>query len=389
MSGARADQRVSSWCAALLVVLATWPGWAVADDNEARLKALRQRIEAVNEQIARDVTRLDSGVAELRKLDLEVQAADRQLSELGHAIHATREELNALRAREAELEAALAADRSELASQVRSAFLSGGRERIQLMLNQEDPAFVGRMGTYYRLFSERRAQAIRAVAKRLEALKQVAEQVVKTEATLQQKIASENRGRETLAATRAERAQLIARIRQRIETGNGERATLEREQARLEGLIADLQAILKNFPVASKNAFPKLKGELAWPITGQLLADFGQPRGSADVRWNGVLVGAERGTAVRAIARGRVAYADWLPGLGLLTVLEHSDNYISLYGFNESLAREAGEWVDAGDILAAVGDSGGQTRTALYFEIRRASKPLNPHDWFASTVSGR
>lgn len=147
--------------------------------------------------------------------------------------------------------------------------------------------------------------------------------------------------------------------------------------------------MLKAFPVASRDAFPKLKGRLAWPLNGRLLADYGQPRAGAKVKWNGVLIRAERGRDVRSIARGRVAYADWLPGLGLLTVLEHSDGYISLYGHNETLTHQVGEWVNAGEVLATVGDSGGQPQTALYFEIRRGRKPLNPHGWFKSSVSAR
>ena len=356
---------------------------------ERELKALRGKIEQVNARIARDVRRRDDGLAQLRELDLEIQAADRKLAGLATDEVATRKRLAELQARERTQAAELASDKSRLAREVRAAFANGGREQIKLLLNQEDPAQLGRMSVYYRMFAERRAAAIEQVVHRLEALGATRQAAADESEALAALIARTRDARAALVSTRSERKSLVARMEAAIQAGNGERDTLAREQTRLEGLIAELQEILSSYPVASRDAFPRLKGKLAWPLKGQLLADFGQPRAGASVKWNGVLVGAERGASVRAIARGRVAYADWLPGLGLLTVIEHSDGYISLYGYNESLAREAGEWVDAGDVLATVGDSGGQPSTALYFEIRRGRTPENPHAWFASSVSRR
>ncbi len=375
---------------AVLALAALMAFSASADPaTEAELKALKGKIERINARIAKDVKRRDDGVAELKRVDLAIAAADGRLKALAKDTQQTQARLAQLKQREREQTAALAADKSRLAEQVRVAFASGGREQIQLLLNQQDPAQVGRMSVYYRMFAERRAQAIDRVVTQLEALRETVAAVARENdalAKLQERTRAE---RDALKVTRIERQAVVARIEKALRASNGEVATLKREQARLEGLIEELQDILKNFPVASRDAFPKLKGRLAWPLNGPLLADYGQPRAGAGVRWNGVLVGADRGAAVRAIARGRVAYADWLPGLGLLTVVEHSDGYISLYGYNETLAREVGEWVDAGDVLATAGDSGGQPRTALYFEIRRGRKPLNPHGWFKSSVAQR
>src|SRR5690606_34384195 len=146
----------------------------------------------------------------------------------------------------------------------------------------------------------------------------------------------------------------------------------------LSDLLADVPADL-----GARAAFGELRGRLGWPARGNVIGRFGQPR-EAGARWRGVLIGAAAGTDVRAVAYGRVAWAGWMPHYGDLMVIEHGEDYYSLYGHNQSMLREVGEWVDAGDVIAQVGDSGGQSRAALYFELRKGREPLNPQQWFSS-----
>jgi septal ring factor EnvC (AmiA/AmiB activator) len=124
---------------------------------------------------------------------------------------------------------------------------------------------------------------------------------------------------------------------------------------------------------------------LSWPVAGKLIASFGQTR-AGGVKWDGVLLSGAQGSAVRAVYHGRVVYADWLSGLGLLTIIDHGDGYLSLYGHNERLYKEVGERVTAGDTIATVGDSGGRSTPALYFEIRKAGRPIDPRPWFKSAA---
>ncbi len=131
-----------------------------------------------------------------------------------------------------------------------------------------------------------------------------------------------------------------------------------------------------------------MRGQLAWPVQGTVLADFGDSR-SSGINWTGVLFGTDRGTQVRALYYGRVIYADWLPGLGLLLILEHSGGYLSLYGHTEQIFKSVGDWVAPGDVIATVGDSGGEARPELYFEMRKGSKPINPHPWFKQKLGSR
>jgi septal ring factor EnvC (AmiA/AmiB activator) len=156
---------------------------------------------------------------------------------------------------------------------------------------------------------------------------------------------------------------------------------LHSQQAGLEKLLRELRTAMERFPLEGNDAFARLRGKLAWPVSGRLVARFGDAR-AGGVHWDGVLVATERGAPVKAVCQGRVIYADWLPGLGLLTIVDHGDGYLSLYGHNERLYKAAGEPVAAGEALAAAGDSGGSSRPELYFEIRKGGKPVDPRPWF-------
>jgi murein hydrolase activator len=134
-------------------------------------------------------------------------------------------------------------------------------------------------------------------------------------------------------------------------------------------------------PPETSSAFAHLRGQLSWPVAGRVTAAYGDTRATG-VRWDGMVVATERGAAVKAVSSGRVVYADWLPGLGLLAIVDHGEGYLSLYGHNERLYKAAGESVTAGDVIAAAGDSGGRPEPELYFEIRRDGRPVDPRPWF-------
>jgi septal ring factor EnvC (AmiA/AmiB activator) len=165
-----------------------------------------------------------------------------------------------------------------------------------------------------------------------------------------------------------------------IKSGGATVAKLKREAAALEKLIADLRRAMKDLPPTGGQAFEKVRGRLAWPVAGKLGARFGQARGGG-LKWNGVLIEASRGSEVRALYDGRVAYADWLPGMGLLLIIDHG-GYMSLYAHNEQLFKAAGDRVEGGEIVSTVGDSGGPSNPGLYLEIRRGARPVDPVPWF-------
>jgi septal ring factor EnvC (AmiA/AmiB activator) len=153
--------------------------------------------------------------------------------------------------------------------------------------------------------------------------------------------------------------------------------------------VLRLSEVMAGFPVDTDEPFASVKGKLAWPVQGRIAGAYGQPRGAGPVKWSGVLLEAAAGTQVRAVYHGRVAFADWLSGLGLLVIVDHGSGYMSLYGHNEALLKEAGDWVDPGEPIAQVGDTGGQARAGLYFEIRLNGEPIDPNPWIAKRSAGR
>ena len=182
---------------------------------------------------------------------------------------------------------------------------------------------------------------------------------------------------------RAARANAMQALAERIQDHEGRVARLRTDERRLVELVDALRASLTDdaLKIRDNKSFEELRGKLPWPVSGAVLARYGAPRGESGLTWQGMLIGASAGEAVHSIHRGRVAYADWLRGFGLLLIIEHEDGFMSLYGHNETLTRETGDWVESGEVVATVGDSGGNPHPALYFEIRRTGRPVNPWRW--------
>lgn len=348
--------------------------------TEGDLRKVRREIAELQESIRSETTARDSLAARLRDAELTEAGARRRLDELrGERSTRTQRRAN-LQTDRAATEGALDAERDALASQVRAAYTTGRDEQLKLLLNQQDPAQVGRMFAYYGYLGRARAGRIASIRSQLERLLELDRQLAAEEERLAQLEAEARHGLEAVQRGRQDRAGVVRELDQELEDRRVQLARLKREEATLESLLADLRRVMQEFPVDSEEPFEKLKGRLAWPVSGRLVADFGQRR-SAGLNWNGVLLATERGSQVRALYFGRVIYADWLPGMGLLTILEHSGGYLSLYGHNEQLYKAVGDWVSPGDVIASAGDSGGRSQPELYFEIRKGATPLNPHQW--------
>ena len=352
--------------------------------TEAELKAVRTQIDKVRAEMERDAGKRDKLTREIEESEKSVGSARGELEKLRRlrATHnARRAELSAERQRE---EASLAQDRGALAGQIRAAHMIGRREPIKLLLNQRDPAETGRVLVYYQYFGKARASQIAAIDAHLSELTRLDAELAVEEERLTA-LEEQQRGEVAkLQAARERRGRALVSLETESKNRARELERLKDQQAGLEKLVRELRRALERidkFPTDSKDAFAKLRGKLAWPVAGKLVASYGQVR-AGGVKWDGVLVAGAAGTPVRAVYHGRVVYADWLSGLGLLTIIDHGDGYLSLYGHNERLYKEVGERVTAGDTIATLGDSGGRPRAELYFEIRKAGKPVDPRPWF-------
>ena len=352
-----------------------------AKKTAADLKALKTEIEKVSSQVRTDKAAKDRLARELRTAEMSVSGVRRSLEDLREQRAENARKRAALAEDKRKRQADLARERESLAGQLRAAYLIGSEEPLKLLLNQKDPSRAGRMFAYYSYFGRARAEQIDRINTNLSEIDRLDRDMAATDERLAGIETERKAELGKLDNARTERGKVLASL----QTESKERAQslerMKREQGALEKLLNELKRAIQRFPPDNSTEFGRLRGKLAWPVQGRLTARFGETRGGS-VKWDGVLLSVERGAEVRAVYSGRVVYADWLPGLGLLTIVDHGDGYLSLYGHNERLYKAVGESVAAGDPIAAAGDSGGSSRPELYFEIRKAGKPVDPRPWF-------
>jgi septal ring factor EnvC (AmiA/AmiB activator) len=344
------------------------------------LQEVRERIEDLQRSIRRDTDRRDAVSAQLRDAEEKVRVARGRLGDVRERLAASDARLSGLTAERERAERTLREERRTLASQLRSAYMSGREEQLKLLLSQEDPAAFGRMLVYYSYLGRARAGKIAEIESAVAALEQAAQQETEERERLAALETDSRRELASVDSARAERSKAIRAINSKIRNNSDTIAKLRREAAGLQKLVADLRRALRDLPPGAGQAFEKLRGKLAWPSAGRLVARFGQPRGGG-LKWNGVLIEAGRGAEIRALYEGRVAYSDWLPGMGLLLIIDHG-GYMSLYAHNEQLFKAVGDRVEGGEVIATVGDSGGRSQPGLYLEIRRGATPVDPVPWF-------
>jgi len=350
------------------------------DDPERELEQVREKIAELQRNIRRDTDKRDALTGQLRNAEENVRDARGRLGDVQKRLAESDARLKSLAADRAKNEAALARQREVLAAELRSAYVGGRQEQFKLLLSQEDPATLGRMLTYYSYFGRARSAKIAEIQGIVAKL----EEDAKAEALERERLAIlEAESRKELSsvdAARSERSRALKSMNARIKSRNDSVAKLKREAASLEKLIADLRRAMSDLPPTGGQAFEKVRGRLAWPVSGKITARFGQPRGGG-LKWNGVMIESQRGSPVKALYDGRVAYADWLPGMGLLLIVDHG-GYMSLYAHNEQLFKAVGDRVKAGEAVGTVGDSGGRSQPGLYLEIRRGAKAVDPVPWF-------
>jgi septal ring factor EnvC (AmiA/AmiB activator) len=350
--------------------------------KEAELKNVNSRIDKVRKSVNADIEKRDKLSVQLRDAELAVQKARRTLEDVRAQRLTVEARLREFQEEEAGLEQDLAGERDALAGELRAAYINGREEELKLLLNQEDPATFGRMLQYYGYFGRARAERIAGIRDKLEHLALVRDKIAAERDRLAAIEADQERQVVALRSAQEGRTRAVAAIDSEIKSQSSQLKRLKSQAQSLEKLIADLRKALESVPVAKQAPFEPLRGRLPWPVQqGHVLARFGQPRAGGSMRWQGMLIGTDRGARVRAPFAGQVVYADWLPGMGLMVVLNHGGGYMSLYGHNEEVFRKVGDSVSAGEVIGSVGDTGGRDEPALYFEVRRGRQPVDPEIW--------
>ena len=324
----------------------------------------------------------NDAAAALREQELKVAATSRQLRVLDQKLVEEQTKLDQLLVERDGLDAKLKVQREALAALLRSAYAMGRGEELKLLLAQDRIDTVGRMLVYYRYFEHARVGEIEGLLKDLDALALLQSAIEKETAELARARDARAAEAQQLDADRVERTRVLAALDATLKDQQARLAALGKDEKGLLDLLEKLRDIFADIPkqIAGAEPFAQLRGRLNWPLRGKVISAFGTSS-EGEHENHGVLIAATSGSDVHAVSHGRVVFADWLRGFGLLIIVDHGDGYLSLYGYNESLLKDVGDWVNVSEVIATSGASGGRTSAGVYFELRYQGKPIDPKGW--------
>jgi len=351
---------------------------AASEKNDAELTKLRGRIETLQQKLEQTRDERDVARAALRPVERRISQQVRALRKTRAELNSSNKKLGKLRSQQQLSRAALTRQRRELARHARAAYTLGQQDQLKLLLNQQDPAAFGRVLTYYRYFADARASRINSLNRDLKQLTHLETRIARRRQQLESIKQRRQRESQTLEQSRHTRATLLASLNREIRSSAREIARLRRDEKRLDQLMTGLPEVA---PVSPSGRFARARGRLPLPVHGRITARYGTRRHQGDLKWRGIFLSTPSGNEVKAVFSGRVVFADWLQGYGLLLILDHGNGYMTLYGNNESLTQQVGDRVEAGKVIAVTGNTGNIARSGLYFEVRYQGKPRNPLRW--------
>ncbi len=373
------------WLVALAPLCAA--GGNDAEQARSELETLQERIGTLRSRLQDDRQDRDQLTRQLEEMESVISRHSRRLRELADDISDSEARLEALREQRAQRRDELSEDRETLARHLREAWITGRRGRLRMLLNQEDPAAVGRVLAYYDYINRARGERIQALGQRLEELVELEQNVLERREALAALHSEQRRTVSALQARRTERSSVLGELEQEIARGDQQLSRLQEDEQRLQNLVQSLQRELADVPdeLERHTDFAELRGRLPPPVNAAISEGYGTPRHGGRLRSRGVLFEAPEGSEIIAVSRGRIAFAEWLPNYGLVVIVEHGGDYLTLYGHTREVYRDVGDWVEQGEVLASVGDSGGRRSAALYFEIRAGREPVDPAPWLDSS----
>jgi septal ring factor EnvC (AmiA/AmiB activator) len=386
------------------------------DQVQSGLKAASQNMQRIqlqkntlNAQLGEVETLYGRTVALLRTLQGQVEQKRKNLVKIQQEMQTLKTEVTK--------------QNKELAGQMKAAYAMGQKEKLKLLLNQQDPSLSSRMLVYYDYLNKARLIKLSSISGSIQQLDRLTKQQQEETENLEKSLEQKKSEQIAVDGARKRRSELLAQLKNGYSSNEQQIIYLKESENKLKNLVSSLQRSTndlsfeaeqtKKMPktavdplqpsedmtdsvdsfsktsIAPTNAregqavnFSELKGQLPWPVKGRLANKFGSSRTeSSESIWDGVLIDASEGAEIHAITNGKVVYSDWLRGYGLLIIIDHGKDYMSLYAFNQSLYRQVGEWVGTGDVIASVGQSGGRSQSGLYFGIRSKGKSVDPLEW--------
>ena len=353
-------------------------------DNSEKLKRLRDKIGNLEADINSLKQNRSEAYTSLVKVERKLNRMHGEVHRLDLKLASTRKALKQNRQAQSNLRQGMGRQRQSVARQIRTAYLLGSQAEIKLLLNQEHVDDVSRSLAYYHYLAQARVEHIESMQSNL-----TKQQKLETRIALQEQQLDRLKRQKLEESARIEpvvkqRKILLAKLDTRLHQSGEQMRELREDERRLERLVNRIEEFKEEDlvpvnPVSGK--FEKQKSRLKMPVRGRILARFGTRRNLGGQHWNGIFIAANAGDNVHAVYAGRVVFSGWLHGFGLLMILDHGDGYMTLYGHNQSLYKVVGDWVDTGDTIASVGNTGNPPRTGLYFGVRQLGKPRNPLIW--------
>ena len=371
--------------ASRLLLLATlcFSSGAWAQENE--LEDVQAQIKKTLAQLEKKLESSERIQQEIKLAELNVARIATQLNSTNRALTKNRQAQGELNQTISQLEQQIEQQQGMLAGQIKSAYMAGNYDFAKMLFNQDDAGKLERMLTYFEYLSRARQQAIGDFRQNITALEQAKQALADKQQELEVLVARQSQQTQALSTQQQARERKLASLNQQIQTDTARVERLQQQEQDLLNAIAQAELRQRSRAIDGElvlQGLANLKGKLSRPTQGRMQSLFGKRR-QGQVRWKGVVINTDAGTDVQVVSDGRVLYADWLKGFGLVTIVDHGEGYMTVYGRNQALLRQAGDQVLAGETIALVGASGGQPRPSLYFEIRHKGKALNPANWLA------
>ena len=353
------------------------------DDARQQLETLKADMAALGTELKQEQQQRSSLQQALGQSEIAIGTIQTSIKQTRKELRQVDSQLQNLHAQKQELLIAKGQQQASITRELQTAYQMGRQSQMKILLNQEEPGALARSMAYYEYFYEARKSHIKSYLDILEQIESLQPDIESTAAQLQVTQTTLNQQRQQLEAGKKERQQLLARLNTRIASKDQRLQQMSADREELEQLLLAIEeAVASIVAPATYQNFSELKGGMPWPVEGKPGNRYGSKR-SGSLNWQGLSIPAREGTTVAAIHHGRVVFADWFRGSGLLLIIDHGDGYMSLYAHNQALLREVGEWVNTGAPITTVGNSGGQSQAALYFEIRENGKPTNPGSWLS------
>lgn len=370
--------------------------------DSSDLRELRERIEKLKNEIAAAEESRNEARDALKASEHAISEANRALRELAQERQSTRAEIARLEEQTRQVESELGSRRQDLGRVLSWRYFGSQTGHLRLLLSGVNPNQTARELHYYSYISRAQSDSVRSLQAALASLKDLQQRTSEKSHELAAIEAEQKKARDLLSREKTARSRVLEKVSTRLREHRREVRNLERDEARLSRLIAELSRVIadrakkaspirRNDPIPAPNldegpatTFARLKGLLRLPVRGELVGRYGSPRPDGGPSWKGLFIRAAAGQEVRAVAAGRVVFADWMRGFGNLLILDHGQDYLTIYGNNESVLKRLGDTVRAGEAVATIGASGGSAESGLYFEMRHAGRPFDPLTWVTS-----